>query len=132
MNIIEKTYSVFLCLTRDDEFKDRHKRAAMALEMVTTFLLSFFIMIIIGLLNFKITNILVWGLIIILIAFCTYLFFNRYLIKSARYIGIVEEEKQYSKKKKKSYAFLSVFLVLLSFCFLIGGGILMSYLLSLH
>jgi len=132
MNIIEKTYSVFLCLTRDDEFGDRHKRAAMALEMVTTFLLSFFIMIIIGLLNFKITNILVWGLIIVLIAFSTYLFFNRYLIKSERYIGIVEEEKQYSKKKKKSYAFLSVFLVLLSFCFLIGGGILMSYLLSLH
>lgn len=132
MNIIEKTYSVFLCLTRDDKFGDRHKRAAMALEMVTTFLLSFFIMIIIGLLNFKITNILVWGLIIVLIAFSTYLFFNRYLIKSERYIGIVEEEKQYSKKKKKSYAFLSVFLVLLSFCFLIGGGILMSYLLSLH
>jgi len=132
MNIIEKTYSVFLCLTRDDKFGDRHKRAAMALEMVTTFLLSFFIMIIIGLLNFKITNILLWGLIIVLIAFSTYLFFNRYLIKSERYIGIVEEAKQYSKKKKISYAFLSVFLVLLSFCFLIGGGILMSYLLSLH
>lgn len=43
MNIIEKIYSVFLCLTRDDKFGDRHKRAAMALEMVTTFLLSFFI-----------------------------------------------------------------------------------------
>lgn len=132
MNIIKKTYSVFLCLTRDDKFGDRHKRAAMALEMVTTFLLSFFIMIIIGLLNFKITNILLWGLIIVLIAFSTYLFFNRYLIKSERYIVIVEEAKQYSKKKKISYAFLSVFLVLLSFCFLIGGGILMSYLLSLH
>jgi hypothetical protein len=132
MNIIEKTYSVFLCLTRDDKFGDRHKRAAMALEMVTTFLLSFFIMIIIGLLNFKITNIFLWGLIIVLIAFGTYLFFNRYLIKSERYIGIFEEAKQYSKKKKISYAFLSVFLVLLSFCFLIGGGMLMSYLLSLH
>ena len=132
MNIIEKTYSVFLCLTRDDKFGDRHKRAAMALEMVTTFLLSFFIMIIIGLLNFKITNIFLWGLIIVLIAFSTYLFFNRYLIKSERYIGIFEEAKQYSKKKKISYAFLSVFLVLLSFCFLIGGGMLMSYLLSLH
>jgi len=132
MNIIEKTYSVFLCLTRDDKFGDRHKRAAMALEMVTNFLLSFFIMIIIGLLNFKINNILLWGLIIVSIAFITYLFFNRYLIKSERYIGIVEEAKQYSKKKKLSYAFLSVFLMLLSFCFLICGGILMSYLLSLH
>ena len=132
MNIIEKTYSVFLCLTRDDKFGDRHKRAAMALEMVTTFLLSFFIMIIIGLLNFKITNILLWGLIIVLIGFSTYLFFNRYLIRSERYIEIVEEAKHYSKKKKISYAFLSAFLVLLSFCFLIGGGILMSYLLSLH
>ncbi|MEA3318284.1 MAG: hypothetical protein U9R54_10030 [Bacteroidota bacterium] len=109
MNIIEKTYSVFLCLTRDDEFGDRHKRAAMALEMVTTFLLSFFIMIIIGLLNFKITNILVWGLIIVLIAFSTYLFFNRYLIKSERYIGIVEEEKQYSKKKKNLMRFYQYF-----------------------
>lgn len=132
MNIIEKTYSVFLCLTRDDKFGDRHKRAAMALEMVTTFLFSFFIMIIIGFLNFRITNILLWGLIIVLIAFSTYLFFNRYLIKSERYIGIVEEAKQYSKKKKISYAFLSIFIVLLSFCFLIGGGMLMSYLLSLH
>lgn len=132
MNIIEKTYSVFLCLTRDDKFGDRHKRAAMALEMVTTFLISFFIMIIIGLLNFRNTNILLWGLIIVLIGFSTYLFFNRYLIKSERYIGIIEETKQYSKKKKLSYAFLSVILVLLSFCFLIGGGILMSYLLSLH
>lgn len=132
MNFIEKTYSVFLCLTRDDKYGDRHKRAAMALEMVTTFLFSFFIMIIIGLLNFKITNILLWGLIIVLTAFSTYLIFNRYLIKSERYIGIVEESNQYSKKKKIFFAFLSVFLVLLSFCLLISGGILMSYLLSLH
>lgn len=132
MNIIEKSYSVFLCLTRDDKYGDRHKRAVIALEMVSTFILSFFIMIIIGLLNFRITNILIWGLIIGLVGLNTYLFFNKYLIKSKRYIRIVEKTKYYSKKKKLTYAILSVFLVLLSFCFLIGGGILMSYLLSLH
>lgn len=132
MNIIDKMYSIFLCFTRDDKYGDRHKRAVMALEMVTNFLLSFFIMIIIGLLNFRIANIIVWGLIIVLIAVSTYLFFNNYLIKSERYIEIVEETKHYSKKKKMFYALLSVFLLLFSFCFLIGGGILMSYLLSLH
>lgn len=132
MNVIEKIYAIFLCLTRDDQYGDRHKRAAMALEMVSTFLLSFFIMIILGALNFRISNILIWGIIIGLIGFSTYLFFNKYLIKSERYIGIVEEAKQYSKKKKVSYAFLSVLIVIGSFCFLIGGGMLMSYLLSLH
>lgn len=132
MNFIEVLYSVFLCLTRDDKYGDRHKRAAMALEMVSTFLLGFFIMIIVGLLNFRITNLLIWMLVWGLIGFSTYLFFNRYLIKSERYIGIIEQTKQYSKKKKITYAFFSVLLVFISFCSLIGGGILMSYFLSLH
>lgn len=132
MNSINFFYTVFLCATRDDKYGDRHKRAAMALEMVCTFLISFFVMVIIGLLNIRITNVLLWGLIIVLISFGTYLFFNRHLIKSERYIGIIEETRQYSKREKMFYAFLSIFLILFSFCFLIGGGILMSYLLSLH
>ena len=132
MKFIEKFYAIFFCLTRDDKYGDRHKRAADLLGMVSTFLLSFFVMTILGLLNFRITNVLIWALVIGIISFSTYLFFNTYLIKSKRYIGIVEQSRQYSKKKKNSYAFLSVFLLLISICFLIGGGILMSYLLSLH
>lgn len=132
MNIVERTYSVFLCLTREDKYGDRHKRAAMALEMLSTFLLSFFIMVILGLFNIRINNILIWGLVIGLTGFGTYLFFSMYLIKSERHIKIIEDTKKYSNKRKLTYAILSVFLVLLSFCFLIGGGFLMSYLLSLH
>jgi len=132
VNIIEKLYSVFLCLTRDDKYGDRHKRAAIALEIISTSLLTFIFMILVGKFNFDVSNYFVILLSIGLFGFVSYLFFNRYLIKSQRYIRISEETKRYSKKKKISYAFLSVLLMLLSFCFLVGGGILMSYLLSLH
>ncbi len=132
MNFIEKIYSIFLCLTRDDKYGDRHKRAAMGLEMVTTFIFTFIIMVILGLLNIKINNFLMWVLVLVFVAYSTSLLYDKYLIKSKRYVGVIEETKKYSKKKKLVFALLSVFLILISFSLMVGGGIIMSYFLSHH
>ena len=132
MNILDRLYAVFLCLAREDGIGDRHKRAAAFLEMISTFFLSFLTMLVFGLVNLKMKNFILWILIISVHGAISYYFFNEYFIKTGRYLEIVKYTNQYSKGKKIANGFFAVFLVLLSFGLLIGGGILMSYLYSQH
>ena len=64
MNFIDNIYLIFLGFTREDRFGDRHKRAAAFLEIIITFILTFFTMLSFGLFNLKIENFLIWLLII--------------------------------------------------------------------
>lgn len=132
MNMLDRFYTVFLCLTREDGTGDRHKRAAAFLEMVSTFILSFITMVVFGLVNLKMTNFMLWVVVIAAHGGISYLYFNRYFIKSKKYKEMIEHANQYSKGKKVAFAFLAALFVLFSFGLLIGGGILMSYLYSQH
>ena len=53
MNMLDRFYTVFLCLTREDGTGDRHKRAAAFLERVSNFFLSFISMVVFGLVNYR-------------------------------------------------------------------------------
>ncbi len=132
MNILDRFYVIFLCLTREDGTGDRHKRAAALLEMVSTFFLSSITMVVLGLVNLRMTNFMLYVAINAAHGGISYLFFNRYFIKSMKYKEMIEYANQYSKGKKVAFAFLAAFVVLFSFGLLIGGGVLMSYLYSQH
>lgn len=129
--MLDKLYSIFLCLAREDGTGDRHKRAAIFLEMISTFFLSFLTMLTLGLLNQKLTNFMLWILMIAIYSIGSYFLFNSYFIKSKRYMQIMDFTNQYEKNKKVAYAILAAFLVLFSAGLLIGGGIIMSYLYGL-
>lgn len=132
MRILDKLYSIFLCLTKEDGMGDRHKRAVSFLEMVSTFFLSSLTMLVFGLCNLKIANQMLWLVIIGLQGLISYFFLNSYFIKSKRYVEIVKYTIEYEKKKKVLLAFIAVLVVLSSFVLLICSGILMSYLYSLQ
>jgi len=132
MLILDKLYSLFLCLVREDGNGDKHRRAVLLIDMTTTFVLSFITMILFGLFNLRLTNFLLWIIAISILGLISYRFYYNYFIKSKRYIAICEISTQFTKKKKTVYAIIAALIYLSSLALLLGGGILMSYLLSLH
>jgi ABC-type branched-subunit amino acid transport system permease subunit len=131
MKLLDNLYIIFLCLTREDDLGDRHKRAAAFLEMTSTFILSSITMVIFGFLNFRLTNFILWVLTIAVYGITSYFFFNKYFIRSGKYKALINSVSQYSQGKKITNAFIAIFLVIISFGLLVGGGILMSFLYSI-
>jgi len=132
MLLLDKLYSLFSCLVREDGNGDKHKRTVLLIDMSTTFIFSFIMMVLFGLFNIRLTNFLLWIIAISFLGVISYRFYYDYFIKSKRYINIVENTLQISKKKKTIYAIFAALIYLLSLLLLVAGGILMSYLLSLH
>jgi hypothetical protein len=129
MKLIDCFYAIFLCLTREDGNGDRHKRAAGFLETISTFILGFLTMLILGFFKLRVTNIVFWLLIMAGHALISYTLFNRLIILSDRYLIIIKKVNQYGQWKKIAYAIIAVIILFLSLGLLIGGGILSSYLL---
>ena len=132
MLILDKLYGLFLCLVREDGNGDKNKRAVLLIDMSTTFILSFITMVLFGLFNIRLTNFLLWIIAISILGMISYHLYYDYFIKSKRYVNIAEVTLQISKKRKTVYAIIAALIYLLSLLLLLGGGILMSYLLSLH
>ena len=132
MNLLDRLFAITYCAVREDKNKDRHKRTVFMIEGIVTFFLFSFIMIIAGALDLRLTSYLIWALLFIPIVFLSYFYLKSYFFKTDHYLDIVEVIHQYSKRKKRFYAFTAVFLFILAGAQIIGAGMLMSYLLSLH
>lgn len=130
MKILEFVYVLFLSLTREDNAGDRHKRAAMLVEMVITFVLAFFIMCIFGLLKIQVGNFVIWIVILGLIGLFSYFILNNHIIKSKLYLDLIKVESNFTKRKKFLNAFSSILILIFSVVLLILGGVLMSYYLG--
>lgn len=132
MLVLDKLYFIFSCLVREDGNGDKHKRTVLLIDMSTTFILSFIIMVLFGILNIRLIHFLLWIIVISILGLMSYRFYYDFFIKSKRYVNIEESTWKISKKRKKLYAVFAALIYLLSLLLLFVGGILMSYLLSLH
>jgi hypothetical protein len=132
MNLLDRLFAITYCAVREDKNKDRHKRTVFMIEGMFTFFLFSLIMIIVGTLDLRVVSYLIWALLIIPVVLLSYFYLRRYFFKSDHYLDIVKVTCQYSKRKKRFYAFIAIFLFILAGVQTIGGGMLMSYLLSLH
>lgn len=132
MNLLDKLFAITYCAVREDKNKDRHRRTVFMIEGIITFFLFSIIMIIVGVFDLPVVGLLTWALLIIPIVFLSYFYLKNYFFKSDHYLDIVKITHQYSKRKKRFYAFIAILLFLLSGAQIVGGGMLMSYLLSLH
>jgi len=132
MNFLDRLFAITYCAVREDKNKDRHKRTVFMIEGIVTFISFSIIMIILGAFNLQVKNYLIWALLFIPIVVGNYIYLKSYFFKSNYYLEIVEVVNQYSKKKKIFCAIIAILLFILSGVQMIGGGILMSYLLSLH
>ncbi len=132
MIIVDKLYSLFSCLVREDGNGDQHKRVVLLIDMTTTFVLSFIMMVLLGLFNIRLTAFFLWIIAISFLGLISYRFYYNYFIKSNRYVNIEEINSRIPKKRKTVYAIIAALIYILSLLLLLGGGILMSYLLSLH
>ena len=132
MNLLDRLFAITYCAVREDKNKDRHKRTVFMIEGIVTFLSFSIIMIILGAFDLQVINYLIWVLLFIPVVVLSYIYLNSYFLKSNHYMDIIEVTNQYSKKKKRFYALIAILLFILSGVQIIGGGILMSYLLSLH
>ncbi len=132
MNVLDKLFAITYCAVRKDKNDDRHKRTVFMIEGIINFFLFSLLMIFVGVFGLTVDSYLIWALIIVLIVFLSYFYLKRYFFKSNRYLDIVKITNQYSHRKKRCYAIISIFLFILSGIQIIGAGILMSYLLSLH
>lgn len=132
MKLPDFLFFMFYCLTKEDGTGERHIRASYLLEIASTFLLSFLTFIVFGLLNIRPQNFIVWILVIVINAIISYLITKRYYIYSGRFEKILELGKVYNKRRRTTYAITSLFIILILFVILFLGGILMSYLYTLH
>lgn len=89
-------------------------------------------MIFIGVCNIRFDSFIFYVLILFPIPFISYYLINGYYIKSGRYIKILEKHVNTPKRTKTIYKLIVVLLFLLSFISLFIGGIIMSYLFSIH
>ena len=132
MNLLDRLFLITYCAVREDKNKDRHKRTVFMIEGIVTFISFSIVMIILGTFNLQVNNYLIWALLFIPVVVLTYIYLKNYFFKSNHYLEIVEVANQYSKKKKRFSAIIAILLFILSGVQIIGGGMLMSYLLSLH
>lgn len=130
--MMDLIYYMFYCSAGNDGTKSKHEMVSYGMEIVATQILSFFTFIIVGALNIKITLFLLWLLIITGNAIVAYFTITAYYIKSGRYIAILKKYESTQNNKKLTYKIIVIILFIISFVLLIVGGILMSYLLSLH
>ncbi len=130
MSIVDRVYILFLSIVREDVSGDRHKRAAIFLEMISTFFVGAIIMVLLGLFRIQLSSPFYWGMLMVSIGVLSYYLLNRYLIISERYLRLLEYVDRFSIAKKAIFSLISVIIVLLSFTVLIFGGVAMSYLLA--
>jgi len=130
--MMDLIYYMFYCSVGNDGTKSKHEKVSYGMEIVATQILSFFTFIIVGALNIKISLVLLWLLIITGNEVVAYITIKTYYIKSGRYIAILKKYETTQNNKKITYKIIVIILFIISFVLLIGGGILMSYLLSLH
>lgn len=132
MNMLDKLFAIVYCAVHEDKNKDRHKRTVFLIEGIISFFLFSLIMIIVGVIGLAVDSYFIWALMVIPVIFLSYFYLNRYFFRYDHYLDIVKVTNQYSKRKKRLYAFVAIFLFILAGAQTIGGGMLMSYLLSLH
>lgn len=125
-------YYMFYCSAGNDGTNSKQKMVTYGMEIVATQILSFLTFIIVGVLNIKISLVILWVLIITGNAVIAYFTINTYYIKSGRYISILKKYETTQNSKKVSYKIIVILLFVISFVLLFVGGILMSYLLSLN
>ena len=125
-------YYMFYCAAGNDGTKSKHGMVVYGMEIIATQILSFFTEILIGLLNLRIQVFLLWIFIISANAIIAYFSVNNYYIKSGRYNNIPEKYANTTNRKKILYKIIIIFVFVISFVLLFVGGMIMSYLLSLH
>ena len=126
-------YMVYCSISKENsKVWPEYKRAAKLIEMIFVELFFCFTMIILGLLNIRIKDFWIWLLLVIIIYINSNIMIKNYYIKSNRYKYIIEHYKNISKSKRTLYVIFLFFILFFSITCLIGSGILMSYLLSLH
>jgi len=125
-------YFMFYCAVGNDGTKSKHEMVVYVMEIIATQILSFVTFILIGLLNFRIQVFILWVLIISANAIIAYFSVNNYYIKSGRYNKIPDKYANTTNRKKSLYKIIIIFVFVISFVLLFVGGIIMSYLLSLH
>ena len=125
-------YYMFYCASGDDGTNSKHGKVAYGLELISTQLFSFLIMILMGACNIRFNSFIIYVLILLPIPFISYYLINGYYIKSGRYNKILETYAATTNRQKILYKIITIFLFVISFVLLFVGGITMSYLLSLY
>ena len=78
MNLLDRLFAITYCAVREDKNKDRHKRTVFMIEGIVTFFLFSLIMIIVGVLDLRLTNYLIWVLLFIPVVFFSYFYLKSY------------------------------------------------------
>ena len=134
MHFINFIYFMVYCCVREDNNSQwpRHERAAYLIDGILAQILFTLIMIVLGFLGVRMNHILMWIILVVLTIFISFKIVNSYYITSGRYKNIIFFYEDASKSKRLLYVILSILMFLSSFTLMFFGGMLMSYLLSLH
>lgn len=130
--MIDLLYYMFHCSSNDNGTNSKHGMAAYGIELIFTQVFVFFSMIFMGVCNIRFDSFIFYVLILLPVPFISYYVINGYYIKSGRYIKILEKHVNTPTRTKTIYKLIVILLFLLSFISLFVGGIIMSYLFSLH
>tara|TARA_R110001592_G_scaffold347491_1_gene641061 strand:+ start:656 stop:1066 length:411 start_codon:yes stop_codon:yes gene_type:complete len=134
MNVAEKIYLMYYFLVREDKTFSKKSRTLFLVESLLFFFLTMLLFVVLGALNLRFQNILFWILVVCLIPLpLSGLIAINYYKKSGRDLEIIKKgEELYSKRQRKLLGALALLLHVVGFCLMFSGGILMSYLWSLH
>ena len=130
--MLDYLFYMFHCASGNDGTKTKHNMAAYGLELILTQLLFVIAMVTFGAINIKFASFIVYLFVFLPLPIISYFLIDNYYIKSEKYIGILNKYGSTSTKKKLRLKIIVIFIFIISFLMLIAGGILMSYLLSLH
>lgn len=122
-------YYIFYCASANDNHK--HEMTIYGMEIVLTQLLSAITFVIVGILNLRITMFILWIIIIAGNGIISHFIIKRNYMKSMRYKTILDKYSNTASKQINYYKIIVIFIFIISFVFLILGGILMSFLFSI-
>ena len=133
MKVLDFLYYVSYCTVKEDrKANDRHRRAAWLVEGIIFFIVGFLTMIVIGVIDLRITSIFFWGLLTGGLMLVVLTLVKKYFFRHEYYKVLINNIQKFQTHKRKLYAFLGIIFLFFSFLLMILGGIGMSYLLSLH
>lgn len=133
MKLMDFLYYVSYCTVKEDRnANDRHRRAAWLVEGIIFFIVGFLIMIVIGVINLRITSIFFWGLLTGGLMLVVLTLVKRYFYRHEYYKVLLNNIQKFQTRTRRLYAFLGIIFLFFSFLLMILGGIVMSYLFSIH
>jgi polyferredoxin len=122
---------IFYCMVRNDQTNSVHSRTVYLIEIFLTQVFFSLFEVLLGLLNLRFNNFIVYILIGILCGVLThFLLLNKFNEDRGR--SIIQKHSKLIRRRKSFLILTGISLFVGAFIFLILNGVLMSYLLSLY